>query len=299
MENVSFIVPAYNCENTVGATVASIFDGNYEAGDEVIIVNDRSTDGTEKVIGDLKSTYSEIKLINHERNRGGGAARNSAVAASRSKLIFCLDSDNLLVPESVSKLRIKQRSNGADALAFAELHFFEKDPSRPDHKWIFKPGLHGLGDALAGPRTPIASGNYLFTKASWEAAGRYPESAKALDAWGFGLRQLATGARFEIVAESHYLHRYGHESYWMRESTQRNTIAFEIVTPFLAQIEPEDANYIKEHATSWFDSLTTRPIRVHGGARPSTGILVPAPISRRIQRRCKMLLYRILGKIKT
>ena len=43
---ISFIIPAYNCADTLVESIESIFDGNFEDGDEVIIVNDASTDKT-------------------------------------------------------------------------------------------------------------------------------------------------------------------------------------------------------------------------------------------------------------
>ena len=45
-EPVSFIVPAYNCARTIRQTIGSIFEGNFEAGDEIIVVDDCSTDST-------------------------------------------------------------------------------------------------------------------------------------------------------------------------------------------------------------------------------------------------------------
>ena len=48
--NISFIMPAYNCADTIEESVDSIFNGNFTDGDELIIVNDGSTDNTEKVL---------------------------------------------------------------------------------------------------------------------------------------------------------------------------------------------------------------------------------------------------------
>ncbi len=56
-ENISFIIPAYNCTDTLEESVDSIFNGNFEDGDEVIIVDDASTDDTPKIISNIKIKY--------------------------------------------------------------------------------------------------------------------------------------------------------------------------------------------------------------------------------------------------
>lgn len=38
MQNISFIIPAFNCAETIGETIDSIYDGNFSNGDEVIII---------------------------------------------------------------------------------------------------------------------------------------------------------------------------------------------------------------------------------------------------------------------
>lgn len=67
-KNISFIMPVFNCQDTIEESVESIFQGNFTKGDEVIIVDDASTDNTLKVIKKLlknttTSVYSDITTI--------------------------------------------------------------------------------------------------------------------------------------------------------------------------------------------------------------------------------------------
>ncbi len=138
--SVSFVIPAYNCAETVREAVESILDGNIECGDEIILVDDCSTDQTADVLNDLKAQYSRIKLrlLAHRINRGTAAAgRNTGIEHARNELIFCLDADNLLVPGSVHQLKDHLRSTGADAAAFGEIYYFVETPEDVTHKWIF------------------------------------------------------------------------------------------------------------------------------------------------------------------
>jgi len=272
---ISFFIPAYNCEKTVQESLESILEGNFTNGDELVIVDDGSTDNTEGVLNDLKAKYPVIKLLKHSRNKGGAAARNTAVENTESEILFCLDSDNVLVPGSIQKLKAYLLSSGADVAAFQELHYFKDDTGQVTHKWTFRPGLITLADCLAGPVTPVASGNYMFTKESWIRAGGYPEFAGALDAWGFGFRQLATGSKMMVMPNSYYYHRYGHESYWVRDSkSQKNSLrALRILLPFLDMFDQKDVDYMmsRKGRYDWFGNLEKHPIKLKTGERGKSG----------------------------
>ena len=64
---VSIIIPAYNAEKYLEATVQSAINQTYE-NIEIIIVNDGSTDGTEKIIKKLVDKNPSIKTISQKNN---------------------------------------------------------------------------------------------------------------------------------------------------------------------------------------------------------------------------------------
>ena len=276
--SVSFIIPAYNCSSTISETVASIIEGNFETGDEIIVVNDGSSDDTNAVLNNLKKTYSIITVLNHTHNKGGGAARNTATEHATNPILFCLDSDNILKSSSIPQLKAFMLNNGSDIAAFQQLHYFSENKNEITHKWIFREGQTTLADYLSGAIVPGASGNYMFTKNSWKSSKGYPEFAGALDAWGFGLRQVATGHKMMVMPSSHYYHRCGHESYWVRESKKGITslTALQILIPFLDQIAEDDIDYImsRKGRHSWFDALDRRPICIRPHIIGKAGIAI-------------------------
>ncbi len=89
--NISFFIPAYNCAGTIEESVNSIIHGNFTEGDEIVIVDDGSSDNTWKVLNSLKNKYSNIKLFQHKNNMGGAVARNTAIKNCKNELLFCLD----------------------------------------------------------------------------------------------------------------------------------------------------------------------------------------------------------------
>jgi glycosyltransferase involved in cell wall biosynthesis len=269
-DRVSFIIPAYNCAATIVESVNSIINGNLEAGDEIVIVNDGCNRETNTVLSQVESSSPAVKIITHKFNKGGYAARNTAVENARHDLIFCLDSDNILVPGSVSRWKAHLRKAKLDVTGPQEVKFFKESIHKVTHSWVFREGVYTFADYLSMSRVPGASGNYLYTKASWFGAKGYPE-VPTLDTWGFGLRQVATGAKMAVTPHTHYFHRYGHESNWVRENRKGRTslAALQVLIPFFPRLHEEDIDYIMSpHGRHWwFENLSTRPIRVSSESR--------------------------------
>ena len=94
MAKLSVIVPAYNAETTLRTAVESILSQQVP-GLEIIIVNDGSTDATDKICHALASENQCIHVIT-QKNAGICAARNRGLeAASGEFLTFCDDYDLL------------------------------------------------------------------------------------------------------------------------------------------------------------------------------------------------------------
>ena len=282
--NISFIIPAFNCQDTLEETVQSVFNRNFHEGDEMIIIDDCSTDNTLQIIATLQNQYTGIQVLHHKINKGTAAAsRNTGIEQASNELIFCLDSDNVLIPGSVVQLKKYLIEEKADAAAFGEIHFFkdnEDGTKRPIYKTIFKSGVFTLADALCSNYFIGQSGNYLFTKHSWIKAGRYFEPTlinQTLDSWTFTIRQLGTGAKLVKLADTHYLHRNMPHSHWNREIKKGNVslAALTGIMPFLEKVKDEDIDYMfDEGRYIWFDDLEKRPIRLKNGEVGNTGVKI-------------------------
>ena len=264
---ISFVMPAYNCENTVVDTVESIIKTNFRNGDELIIVNDGSSDNTQKVLLKLQEKYKEIKLINNTENIGCPATRNIGIEQAKNPLIFNMDADDVLATNSINLLQKYLIKNNADISAFSESRFFQKNIKKVTHKWVTKGGILTLSDFLAGQITP--GGNYLYTKASWKKIGGYWEFGKGLhEFWGFTLKQLANGAKLVVLDNSYYFHRYGMgDSLFVRESKKTNEgliVTTRMIMNFIDMINTDDAKYIQS-GENWFENLSKKPIRLKTG----------------------------------
>lgn len=91
---LSVIIPVYNSENYVQKAVESVTsqsDGDWE----LIIVNDGSTDGSERIITRLVDEHKDKKIIYiQSENRGPSSARNIGINAASGRYVCFLDSDD-------------------------------------------------------------------------------------------------------------------------------------------------------------------------------------------------------------
>ncbi len=101
--HVTIIVPCFNEERTVLATVASLRNLDYPKDKlSIIIVDDGSTDGTGHLIGGLPQGEG-IKIIS-KPNGGKYTALNLALKEVSSELVGCLDADSYANPDALKKI---------------------------------------------------------------------------------------------------------------------------------------------------------------------------------------------------
>ncbi len=115
MPKISVIIPAYNVEKYVEKTLKSLKDQTFKDF-EAIIINDGSTDNTEKIIKEvLQDTKFHWKLINQE-NQGVSVARNRGIIESKGEYICFLDGDDYYHPTFLEKMYNKAKEKDYDVV---------------------------------------------------------------------------------------------------------------------------------------------------------------------------------------
>lgn len=100
LPKVAIIVPCFNEELTVGATIASLQKLDYPADKlEIIVVDDGSTDGT-LLTAEGYTSDSRVHVF-HKENGGKHTAMNFALARTDAAFIGCLDADSVVAPEAL------------------------------------------------------------------------------------------------------------------------------------------------------------------------------------------------------
>lgn len=101
MPYFSVVIPLYNKQNYIAATLQSVLAQTF-TDFEVIIVNDVSTDNSVAVAQSVNDT--RIHIINHEKNRGLSASRNTGIVNTSAAYVAFLDADDIWKPEFLESI---------------------------------------------------------------------------------------------------------------------------------------------------------------------------------------------------
>lgn len=106
---ISVVITAYNREHCIERCILSAIEFLNSIGSgEIIVVDDNSNDATvhqvKKIISNFNSINIVISLVQHVRNLGVCSAKNTGAANAANPWILFLDSDDLLIAESASKV---------------------------------------------------------------------------------------------------------------------------------------------------------------------------------------------------
>ncbi|GHU52155.1 minor teichoic acid biosynthesis protein GgaB [Clostridia bacterium] len=97
-KTISCIIPVYNAEKYLVETVQSVINQSIDflKNIELILVNDGSSDSSEKICKDFFEIYPNNIIYILQENAGVSAARNSGIDAAKGEYIFFLDADDTI-----------------------------------------------------------------------------------------------------------------------------------------------------------------------------------------------------------
>ncbi len=125
---VSIITPSYNSEQFIRQTIDSVLLQTYENW-ELIIIDDCSPDNSNKIIEEYIQRCEKIKLILLDSNSGPAIARNKGIEQAKGRYIAFLDSDDIWMPEKLSKqLTFMQKHN--ISLSFTSYYHMEEESEK-------------------------------------------------------------------------------------------------------------------------------------------------------------------------
>src|SRR5215469_3318201 len=101
LPDVTVVIPAYNEEAGIAATVETMAESHYRGRLEIIVVDDGSTDRTAQVALDLG--YPFVKVIS-QPNSGKPGALNTGIREAHSAILVLVDGDTVFQPDTIGKL---------------------------------------------------------------------------------------------------------------------------------------------------------------------------------------------------
>jgi chlorobactene glucosyltransferase len=206
---VSVIVPARNEAHNIERCVRSILGTSWPAL-EVIVVDDRSHDGTGTIVRAIAAGDPRLRVVDGVPVPEGWFGKQWACAqgmrlASGSTLIFT-DADTAHAPDLIPRSMHAMRARALDfftVAGFQELGSFWERAVMPQVIYMLATRFGGAGEAnrSRNARDKIANGQYLcFARAAYESLGGH-ESVRAKAAEDLALAQLvqARGFRGELA----------------------------------------------------------------------------------------------------
>ena len=228
---VSVIIPVFNRERTIAAAIDSVLNQTYD-NIEIIVVNDASTDSTEKVL--LDKYKDKIKYFKNEKNMGVSFSRNKGIKNVDGKYIAFLDSDDIWylfhIKESID---ILQRTNRSVCCALWTENYYgetfdlcqspnfkkihrnklknELGISVDDPLWIFPPSIYEY--ILKTDFYFYHINTLVLEKGIIDDIGYFDESMKASEDMDLCYRIFKKYPPVTIN-KSHFMYNYGHDNLW-------------------------------------------------------------------------------------
>jgi hypothetical protein len=113
--STSVIIPVFNRADLVARAVRSVLAQTLSV-DEIIVVDDASTDGTAAAVDGI--THPLVRLLRHPENRGASAARNTGIDAASADILAFLDSDDEWTPHRLERQLAESAHRGLIACSF-------------------------------------------------------------------------------------------------------------------------------------------------------------------------------------
>ena len=111
---LSVVIPVFNEKATIKDLVRTVFA--QRPVEEVIIVNDCSTDGTAAMVDQIAVERPGVRVVHHEVNQGKGAALRTGFALAKSRFVIVQDADLEYNPEEYYKLLSPLLGDKADVV---------------------------------------------------------------------------------------------------------------------------------------------------------------------------------------
>jgi glycosyltransferase involved in cell wall biosynthesis len=126
MDLITLSMPVYNVEKYVERALLSALNQTYE-NIEIIIADDRGSDKSMEIVRRIVADHprgKQVRIIEHERNIGAGAGRNTAIENATGKYLFFMDSDDEISPDCIEKLYAKMQEENVDFVVGSRQRLF-------------------------------------------------------------------------------------------------------------------------------------------------------------------------------
>lgn len=162
---IAVYIPCFNSARYLAMCIASLL-AQKRAPDEIIVVDDGSTDRTSSI-----AAMYPVKLVRHDTNRGLGATRTTGIKVANADLVASIDADCFAHPDWLKRLSRKLEQS-PDAIGIAG-KLVEANYTRLGDRWRTHHLPQNHGEQPLADVPFLHGANTLYRRAALLAAGGY------------------------------------------------------------------------------------------------------------------------------
>ncbi len=233
---VSVVIPTYKRQKLLKRAIKSVINQSYN-NIEIIVVNDNP----KSKIHLKQFNYGDLVIINHEKNLGGAAARNTGIKSSNGKYVAFLDDDDLFLPKKIEK-----QVNIMENLSNKWVGCYSW--SKLENGIVRKPIVEGdLSNAILKRSNDFClSSTSIFAKRDLiESIGGFDEDFQRLQDLEFMIRLCKEG-KIKLIKEPLFIKK--------EENTPDPESAFRATEKFLKKFESEIEKFSKKERNKIYSS---------------------------------------------
>lgn len=245
---LTVIIPVYNTEAYLRDCLDSVISQTVPF-DDVIIINDGSTDKSRDICDYYAKSASYIRLVDTE-NHGLGAARNTGIEMATGDYMLFLDSDDMLDARTVEKLTHSLKKHAEDILYFDASAFSDSAEDGERLKWYERKGEVSTESMKGAEWLEMVYPHSFFISACMavyrrdyiiENAIRFPEGLYYEDNY-FTIRMLCSADCVRYLPGKLYQRRFRPGSIMTGHLTQKKVVdhflVFREVLAYIGQLSP-------------------------------------------------------------
>jgi glycosyltransferase involved in cell wall biosynthesis len=203
-ETVGVVVPMYNSERTIAATLASICSQTHRRLD-IVIADDGSTDGSAAIVESWRRRDPRVRLV-RQSNAGVAAARNAGAAATAARFLAFVDADDIWAPTKI-EYQLAALQGGGPRAGLAYCWFASIDQHDRVVSFGPQPLIEGRAVRELCSANWIGNGSsLLLRREAFERVGGYEPDLRTRRAQG--AEDLLMCLRVAEIAEFRVVPRY-------------------------------------------------------------------------------------------
>jgi glycosyltransferase involved in cell wall biosynthesis len=237
---ISVIIPAYNCQKTIKATIESVLKQTF-ADFELIVINDGSQDKTLEIVSQINDP--RLKLFSFD-NAGANISRNRGLKYAVGEFVSFLDADDLWTPEKLESQLQALQANPQASVAYSWTNCIDEQ-GQFLRRGTYIAATGNVYAQLLVINFLESGSNPLIRREALITVGSFDESLPAGQDWDIYLR-LAANYHFVPVPFPQILYRISSGS--LSTNVVRQEAACLTVIEQAYNQAPEHLQYLKNYS---------------------------------------------------